>query len=766
MQWSDVVRGRRNIRVLAGLVPLVAVLALSVTGPAAAQAAGVTATFSKSSDWGSGFVGHYEIRNGGTTAIQGWKLEFDLPAGERLTSAWSARMSSSGNHYVLTDEDWTHTIAPGTSVDVGFQGEYGGQFAAPTNCKLNGQSCANGAPTPPPPTPDTTSPTAPTNLVASAPTTSSITLNWTAATDNVGVTGYSVFRGSSKVATTTSTSATVSGLSPGTTYTFTVRAADAAGNLSPASNATTARTLAAASGPLTATFVKTSDWGSGFVGNYAIRNSGTATVNGWKLEFDLPSSETVTSAWSGKLSSSGNHYTLTDESWTHTIAPGSSVQVGFEGAYSGQFVAPANCRLNGQPCGGGPTPPPDTAAPSAPTGLAVTGKTSSSVALGWNAASDNVGVTGYGVYSGQTKVAITTSTGATVTGLMPATGYTFTVRATDAAGNVSPSSNPVSVTTGPLDGGGGSGSGSGATPATFAPYVDMTLSSDSLAEMMRGSGDRHMTLAFIVSGAPCTASWGGYYGIDDPTINRRIADLKAAGGDAIISFGGAINQELARTCTSVSALAAQYQAVIDRYGIRDLDFDIEGADQGDAASLDRRFRAIAQVQAAGLAAGKPVHVSLTLPVMPTGLTNDGLNVVRTAIADGADVGTVNVMAMDYFDPSLNYAGRMGDYAIQAAIATQGQLAQLYPGRSDARLWRMVGVTPMIGINDDNKEIFTTQDASKLTSFAIQKGLGRLAMWSLNRDGPCPTPAQWTSNTCSGVADPKWAFSAAFQSFGS
>jgi hypothetical protein len=184
------------------------------------------------------------------------------------------------------------------------------------------------------------------------------------------------------------------------------------------------------------------------------------------------------------------------------------------------------------------------------------------------------------------------------------------------------------------------------------------------------------------------------------------------------------------------------------------------------ASLDRRFKAIAQVQAAGLAAGKPVHVSLTLPVMPTGLTHNGLNVVRTAIADGVDVGTVNVMAMDYFDPSLDYDGRMGDYAIQAATATHDQLVPLYPGRSDAQVWRMVGVTPMIGINDNPAEIFTTQDATKLTSFAIQKGLGRLAMWSLNRDGPCPTPTQWTSNTCSGVPDAKWAFSRAFQSFGS
>ena len=159
-----------------------------------------------------------------------------------------------------------------------------------------------------------------------------------------------------------------------------------------------------------------------------------------------------------------------------------------------------------------------------------------------------------------------------------------------------------------------------------------------------------------------------------------------------------------------------------------------------------------------------MHVSLTLPVMPTGLTQDGLNVIRSAIANGVEVGQVNVMAMDYFDPSLSYPGHMGDLAIQAAQSTHDQLAALYPGKADSQLWAMVGVTPMLGINDDNREIFTTADAAKLTTFANAKGLGRIAMWSANRDAPCPAPTQWTSNTCSGVSDPQWAFSKAFEPF--
>jgi hypothetical protein len=514
-------------------------------------------------------------------------------------------------------------------------------------------------------------------------------------------------------------------------------------------------------GAPTAVFEKTSDWGNGFVGGYSIDNDSAAPVEGWKLEFDRPAGERLTSAWSTKMSSSGNHYVLTDEEWTRKVPAGGSVKIGFQGEYSGQFVAPQHCQLNGRPCDGGEPAPPDTTAPSAPTGLSAGAATTSTVSLSWDAASDDVGVDHYAVYSGGVQVATTTQTSARISGLAPATSYSFTVRAIDAAGNVSPDSAAVEARTAAVAEGGG---GTGTTEGEFAPYVDMTLSEDSLAAMMSASGVRDLSLAFIVSGRPCEASWGGYYGIGAPAIKDRIDALQAAGGEAIVSFGGAINQDLSRTCASVAALADQYRAVIDEYGIRDLDFDIEGADQTDAVSLERRFNAIAQIQAEGRAAGKPVTISLTLPTTTNGLTKDGLDVVRAAIADGVDISVVNVMAMDYYDPALDYSGRMGDYAISAATGLHDQLATLYPDRDDAQVWGMVGVTPMIGINDDPQEIFTTADAAKLTAFANEKGFGRLAMWSINRDATCPAPTQWTSNTCSGVPDADWAFSDTFGRF--
>ncbi len=89
----------------------------------------------------------------------------------------------------------------------------------------------------------------------------------------------------------------------------------------------------------------------------------------------------------------------------------------------------------------------DTQPPSVPTGLSVTGKTSSSVSLAWNASTDNTGVAAYEVYNGSALAVTATGTTATVGGLSPNTTYTFTVKAKDAAGNASGASIPVNTTT-------------------------------------------------------------------------------------------------------------------------------------------------------------------------------------------------------------------------------------------------------------------------------------------------------------------------------
>ncbi|MEU1529921.1 glycoside hydrolase family 6 protein [Streptomyces fagopyri] len=123
-----------------------------------------------------------------------------------------------------------------------------------------------------------------------------------------------------------------------------------------------------------------------------------------------------------------------------------------------QLLANANPPVSGSGGGGG-----DTQAPTVPGGLAVSSTTSNSATLSWTASTDNTAVTGYDVYRNGTKVGSATTTSYTDSGLAASTTYTYTVRAKDAAGNVSASSTAVSATTKASGGGGG-------TPGLKAQY--------------------------------------------------------------------------------------------------------------------------------------------------------------------------------------------------------------------------------------------------------------------------------------------------------
>ncbi|HEX4788809.1 MAG TPA: cellulose binding domain-containing protein [Actinospica sp.] len=513
---------------------------------------------------------------------------------------------------------------------------------------------------------------------------------------------------------------------------------------------------ATAAGPLTgliATYSSAQNWGSGFEGDYSITNDTNATVNSWTLTFSLPANETVTSAWNGTLTASGTHYTITSPSWAAPLAPGASAAaVGFDVNTSGAAAAPTGCLIDNEPCQG---TPPDTTAPSTPAGLKVTGTGPGSVSLAWTASTDNVGVTGYRVYEGTAVTATTgTSPAVTVGGLLAGSSHTFTVTAFDSAGNESGHSTAVTAA-----------AGSGTAPGIAAPYVDLgAWPTPSLPGLAAATGLKDFSLGFIISGATaCTASWFGDYATATGWDKSDFDAVRAAGGDVLPSFGGENGTELAQSCTDVPSLTAQYQAVVNEYGLDRIDFDIEGAAVADHASIDRRSAAIAAVQAAQAAKGRDLKVTLTLPVLPSGLTADGLYVLQSAYSHGVKVTAVNGMAMDFGDSAAPApAGKMGAYAIQSAQSVRAQIASVWTGLSTAQTWAMVGVTPMIGQNDQADEVFGLSDAQQLVSFADQNHLGELAFWAVTRDQPCTNGGGLS--TCTEIAQNAYQFSSLFAGF--
>jgi chitinase len=213
----------------------ITVASTGLSAGTAQAATNPTATFAKVSDWGTGFTGQVVVK-AGTSALSGWTVEFDLPAGTGIGSAWEADMTRTGDHYRFVNRHYNGSVPAGATTAFGFNGAGPG---APLNCTVNGSPCDGSSGQP-----DTVAPSVPGGLTAGDPTSTSVPLSWSAANDNVGVTAYEVFVNgqTTPAGTTPSTSFTVGGLHPDTAYTFRVRARDAAGNVSALSASVSATT--------------------------------------------------------------------------------------------------------------------------------------------------------------------------------------------------------------------------------------------------------------------------------------------------------------------------------------------------------------------------------------------------------------------------------------------------------------------------------------------------------------------------------------------
>jgi chitinase len=320
----------------------------------------------------------------------------------------------------------------------------------------------------------------------------------------------------------------------------------------------------------------------------------------------------------------------------------------------------------------------------------------------------------------------------------------------------------------------------------FAPYQDVSLTGTSagvlqnnLPALSAASGIKHFSMAFISSaGNACNPEWGGLGTISSDTIFiRSIRELREHGGDVIISFGGAQADNTAADgggpdfdlaygggCATVESLQAAYQAVIDKYssesrGPVPLDFDIEGDADGlpilnGVNTVDLRNRALA-----ALAKANPgLKISFTLPVAQSGFLSSEIAILKSAIRFKVPVAVVNIMPFDFGAPIS--PGQYGSMVITAAVGALDQLRRL--GMDSA-----LGITVLIGTNDENDETFLLEDARTVELFAERdRNIQRLAFWEVSRDnGSCGNaPSDLDDINCSSITQGNWAFAHIFEAF--
>jgi hypothetical protein len=285
-----------------------------------------------------------------------------------------------------------------------------------------------------------------------------------------------------------------------------------------------------------------------------------------------------------------------------------------------------------------------------------------------------------------------------------------------------------------------------------APYfMPLDNQAQSISDITANSGTKDLVLAFVLApdGGGCTPTWDGNAAqpvSGDSAVAADVDAVRAAGGDVAVSFGGYNGTELAAACGDAGSLAAAYQAVISKYALKYIDFDIEGDDLGDTATENERFQAISTLEQDN----PGLTVSLTLPATTVGLSDLDKDEINLAKTDGTRIDLYTMMDFDY--------GGNGSAADVEGVAEDfhSQLVSL-TGDDDATAYAHSGLILMNGHTDQPSELYTVDTFTGLESYAAQHHIGRLSYWALNRDRACTGTTGWVEGYCSSVDQQPYDF---------
>lgn len=342
------------------------------------------------------------------------------------------------------------------------------------------------------------------------------------------------------------------------------------------------------------------------------------------------------------------------------------------------------------------------------------------------------------------KIEVTGSVDTTKAGV-----YTLTYAVTDSDNNTTRQEKTITVKQkATVDFGVGQGI---QWPAqVMAPFVDMTAYvSDSefsnngapnLAEIAKQSETKFFNLGFMqatgVVNGRLNWAWGGFNGLNESTndqwqyegIKKAIRELREEGGDVALSFGGLNSGAFWELTQDVTILTNAYQELIEGYGLTRIDLDVE-AGAMDYQHNKANAKAIKKVQEL-----TGVKVTLTLPVMPTGLIQTGLDVLKAYLEEGVDLENINIMTMCYGASVPDYAKGSID-AVDNTMKQVKDYFKKYAGidLTTEQAYAKLGTTPSVGFENTGHPYFTTEMMKQVVDHAVEKNIGMVSFWSINRD---------------------------------
>jgi hypothetical protein len=325
---------------------------------------------------------------------------------------------------------------------------------------------------------------------------------------------------------------------------------------------------------------------------------------------------------------------------------------------------------------------------------------------------------------------------------------------TAAADALSPAAGALSSTAGASSPPAGASSPT-AGALEVAPYFH-SWSGGTLTEAKQASGLNSATLAFAITNGSCALH---------PDLQNKLPDARnfvAAGGQFIISFGGQ-NGTYAEIACNDDQLFTLMEKLMADSGTRRIDWDVEGQQLLNVEGTARRTRVLARLQAKY----PDLYTSFTLPGWLRGVNAESMNLLKTTAAAGVRIDMVNVMTMSFGLENLRtmvVPSTVAQASIMTFKAAAAQVATIYPNKTPAQINAMMGMTPMVGKNDDGST-FSLADAQTIADFAKLNGLGLLSYWSFQRDRAQATNASTDLGSFSGVAQSDYQFYNIFKSAG-